>query len=381
MVVKAQIENECAPAWDQQVAMADQPQAIQTAPGSPNMATDQHAHTQDTAEVRTPAENQSTTVPSPSLAGNVPSTPEAAKADASGSGKPAHVDSDPGTSNTGASLSNLDKIGLGVNIIRTARATETTMEGEHPSTSEATTTQAAPTSQDLQDLFEGTDVSGLNILDIDVDGSEDFSEIDPEMADELLGGGPEEMIENWVAECNREVTAGLGTGIQPDLENGLQNLDLANETMASTAVGAAPSADHVLAAPNPPVGAKEGASEDMDATEGGPSNTVAQPGLVQHRRTFEIEGVDEFRREDGQPLFLNAYPPVTRPKEPKVADSDQAYRGQDLVDPSVIRPRHTCCERLRRQEEDQRRKQTGRALPTPVASAGMTERSWYSGAK
>ncbi len=43
-------------------------------------------------------------------------------------------------------------------------------------------------------------MSGLDILDIDMDGSEDFSDIDPEMADELLGGGPEEMIQNWVAQ-------------------------------------------------------------------------------------------------------------------------------------------------------------------------------------
>ena len=69
-------------------------------------------------------------------------------------------------------------------------------------------------------------MSGLDILDIDMDGSEDFSDIDPEMADELLGGGPEEMIKNWVAKCNRDVTAGQETGTQPDLENGLKGLDM-----------------------------------------------------------------------------------------------------------------------------------------------------------
>ena len=74
-------------------------------------------------------------------------------------------------------------------------------------------------------------MGGLDILDIDVDGSEDFSDIDPEMADELLGGGPEEMIKNWVAQCNQEVTAGQETGTQPNLENGLHSLDLANDTM------------------------------------------------------------------------------------------------------------------------------------------------------
>ncbi len=98
LVVKAQIENECAPALDQQVAMADQPKAIQTAPGSPRTTTDQHARARDTAEIHTPTENQSTTTLSPSLVGNAPSMPDAVKTDANGSGKPAHVDFNPGTS-------------------------------------------------------------------------------------------------------------------------------------------------------------------------------------------------------------------------------------------------------------------------------------------
>ncbi len=42
------------------------------------------------------------------------------------------------------------------------------------------------------------DVADLDILDLDVDGSEVFSDIDPELADELLGEDPEEMIGNWV---------------------------------------------------------------------------------------------------------------------------------------------------------------------------------------
>ncbi len=112
--------------------------------------------------------------------------------------------------------------------------------------------------------------------------------------------------------------------------------------------------------------------------EGESSTTEAQPGLIQHRSTFGIEKVGELRQEDGQPLFLNAYPPVTRPTELKVDDPDQAYRGQDLVDPSVIRPRHTRHERLRRQEEDQKKKQAGKVLPKPVASAGTAERACYS---
>ncbi len=260
--------------------------------------------------------------------------PDAIEVEASRSGKSAQVDLDPGTADTGASLSNLDKIGMRVRIIRTARATEAAREGGQPSTSGTAVSPTASTSLNLQDLFGDTDLGGLDILNIDLDGSEDFPDIDPKMADELLGGGPEEMIENWVAQCNREVTAGQETGTQPDLENGLQSLDLANETMDRTTA----SADHALAAPGSPVSAKEGTPETMDVTEGGPSTTEAQPGLVQHRCTFEIEKVGEFCRKDGQPLFLNTYPPVTRPKGLKVDDPDQAYRGQDLVDPSVIRP-------------------------------------------
>ncbi len=134
-------------------------------------------------------------------------------------------------------------------------------------------------------------------------------------------------------------------------------------------------------APGSPVSPKEGAPEDIDATEGGSSTTEAQPGLIQRRNTFRIEKVGEFRREDGQPLFLNAYPPVTRPTGLKVDDPDQAYRAQDLVDPAVIRPRHTRRERLRCQEEDQRKKQAGKVLPIPVASPETTERTWYSGSQ
>ncbi len=149
------------------------------------------------------------------------------------------------------------------------------------------------------------------------------------------------MIANWVTQCNREVSACLGRGIQPDLQNGLQNLDQAKETVPSTTAEAAPSATHALAVPKPPAMIKEGAPEDMDATEEGPSTTVAQPGLVHRQCTFEFKGVGEFSREDDRPLSRNAYPPVTRPKELLGDDLDQAYWGQDLVDPSVIRPRHT----------------------------------------
>ncbi len=59
--------------------------------------------------------------------------------------------------------------------------------------------------------------------------------------------------------------------------------------------------------------------------------------------------------------------------------SDQAYRGQDLVDPMVIRPRHTRRERLQRQEEAQKKRQTAPGLPVTVGAAGATERVWYRG--
>ncbi len=96
LVVKAQIENECVPAPNQQVAMAAQPQAIRTVPGSLNTTAGQHVHAREAVEVHTPTDNQPTTAPSPSLAGNAPSTPDAVTADASGSSKPAHIDVDPG---------------------------------------------------------------------------------------------------------------------------------------------------------------------------------------------------------------------------------------------------------------------------------------------
>ncbi len=49
--------------------------------------------------------------------------------------------------------------------------------------------------------------------------------------------------------------------------------------------------------------------------------------------------------------------------------------------PSTIRPRHTRRERLRRQEEDRKKQEVGKALPTPVASAETTERVWYHGSQ
>ncbi len=119
----------------------------------------------------------------------------------------------------------------------------------------------------------------------------------------------------------------------------------------------------------------------MDTTETGSSTAEAQPGLTRYKHVVKINKVGEFCREDGQPRFLHAYPPVTRPAGLQIDDPDQAYRGQDLVDPSTIRPRHTRRERLRRQEEDRKRQQEGKELPTSVASAETTKRVWYSGGR
>ncbi len=119
----------------------------------------------------------------------------------------------------------------------------------------------------------------------------------------------------------------------------------------------------------------------MDTTETEPSVPEAQPGLTRYKHIIKIDKVGEFLRKDGQPRFLHAYPSVPRPAGLQTDDPDQAYRGQDLVDPSKIRPWHTRRKRLKCQEEDRKRQQEGKALPTSVASAETTERVWYSGAR
>ncbi len=175
-----------------------------------------------------------------------------------------------------------------------------------------------------------SDVGDVDILNLYVDGSEDFSDIDPDLAYELLGESPEEMIGNWVARCNRDVTAGLDKGTQPDLESGFRDLDLADSVTPEATTSAASIVTHAPAAPLSP------AASEMDTTEGRPTTIAAQPGLSIHQDTFQINGVGEFNQDNGQPISLNAYPPVVRPKEPLREDPDQVYRGQDLVDPAVI---------------------------------------------
>ncbi len=231
LVVKVQIEHDRAAVQDQQVATAGQPATQHAAPDAPSVATDQPARTQDPAGIQTPAENRPTTAPSPSLEGAAPDASNEVTVSTNESDNPTSTNLDHQTLGAGATLSDLDRIGLGTRIIRTTTASGTIREGEQPSTSGVVDSQPASTSQGHQDLFGDTNISGLNILDIDVDGSEDFSDIDPEMVDQLLGGGPEEMIKNWVAGCNRGMTAEQGPGTQPDLETGLKSLDLANEAM------------------------------------------------------------------------------------------------------------------------------------------------------
>ncbi len=51
-----------------------------------------------------------------------------------------------------------------------------------------------------------------------------------------------------------------------------------------------------------------------------------------------IEDIGAFRCRDGQPLRLNAYPPVVKSAVLPQGGQDQAYRGQDLVEPATSWP-------------------------------------------
>ncbi len=74
------------------------------------------------------------------------------------------------------------------------RATGVPIEREQPSTSAAPATWMVSSRQEAQWLLTCEDVEDFNILDIGVDGSEDFSDIDPDLVDELLGEDPEKVI-------------------------------------------------------------------------------------------------------------------------------------------------------------------------------------------
>ncbi len=313
LVVKVQIENDRAATQNQQVATADQPTAWQTAPAAPGV----DPATQHQVGIQTSGQDQ------PVFALDI------SHEVIIDSDNPASASLDPQTLGAGATLSDLDRTGLGVRITRTTRASGTIREGERPSTSGVVDSQPISTGQAGHDLGDD-DLGDVDIMDIDVDESENFAEIDPAWADHLLADGPEEMIKNWVTGCNRRMTAEHA----------------ANETMGC----ADPSADCAQAAPDPPAPEEEGALEEMDATKAEPSVPEAQPGLTRYKYVIKIDKVGEFFRKDGQPRFLHAYPPISRPAGLQTDDPDQAYRGQDLVDSSIIRPRHTRRERFRRQE-------------------------------
>ncbi len=337
LVVKAQIEHDCAAAQNQHGATTDQPTAQQTAPAAPSEgpATPQQVGTQ------TSGQDQSEVALNISHEIIVDSD------------NPTSASLDSQTLGTRATLSDLDRAGLGVRVTRTTRASGTIKEGEQPSTGQpASIGQATPAAED-------DDLGDVDIIDINVDESEDFVEIDPAWADHLLADGPEEMIKTWVIVCNRQTTAERAAKETPDCAD--------------------PGADCAQTARDSLAPEEEGAPEDMDTTEAETPVPEAQPGLTRYRNFVKIDKVGEFIRKDGQPRFLHAYPPISHPTGQQTDDPDQAHQGQDLIDPSLIRPRHTRRERLRRQEEEQKRQQKDKTLPTPVASAGTTERVWYSG--
>ena len=269
LVVKAQIEHDRAAAQNQLVATADQPTARQTVPAAPDV---DHAMPHQVG-TQTSGQDQS------EVALNI-SHEVIIDSDHSVS-----ASQDPQTLGAGATLSDLDRAGLGVRITRTTRASGTIREGEQPSTSGAVANQPISTSQAAPDPGDD-DLGDVDILDIDVDEAEDFAEIDPAWADHLLADGPEEMIKNWVTGCNKQTTTGCA----------------AKETVGCTN----PSTDCVQAVPDPPALEEEATFEEMDATETEPSVPEVQPGLTRYKRVIKIDKVGEFFRKDGQPRFLHA---------------------------------------------------------------------------
>ncbi len=360
LVVKAQIENDRAAAQNQPEATADQPMAQQPAPAAPGLS----PSTPHQVGVQTPGQDRAAVAPDVSYEVTIATTEGE---------EHAPIDVDPQTSEGGTSLSDLDRIGLRTRVIRTSRASGATLETEQPSTSKVDDSQVANTQQSPSEQTVGTAPSDIDILDLGVEGSEDFSDIDLDLADELLGGSPEEMIKNWVEKYNQETTSGLDKEMQPDLERDFDNLTLAAGEDPEVSARTISSVVQV-----PATSSLSTATQGSDPEER-PETIAAQPGLSLGRHTFRIEGVGEFRREDGQSTALYAYPPVVKPTEPMEGDSDQAYRGQDLVDPMVIRPRHTRRECLQRQEEAQKKRQTAPELPVTVGAASATESVWYRG--
>ncbi len=114
-VVKVQIEHDAQPCKTNKWPWltSQQPNRLRQIPPVQQLTS---LCTQDPAEVQTPEENQSTTAPSSSLARAVPDASDVITIDTNESGKPTHFDLDPQTSDAGASLSDLDRIGLGVGV-------------------------------------------------------------------------------------------------------------------------------------------------------------------------------------------------------------------------------------------------------------------------
>ncbi len=276
LVVKAQIEHDHAAAQNQQVATADQPMARQTAPAAPDV---DHA-TPHQVGVQTSGQSQPATAPDVSHEVTIATT----KGDAH-----VPIDVDLQISDTGASLSDLDRVGLGTRVVRTTRAFGAVLETEHPSTSTVDGNQATHPQQDPSEQTVDPESAAVDILDLGVQGSEDFSDIDLDLADELLGGSPEEMIQNWVDKYNQETTSCLDEEMQPDLERDFTNLAVADKENPEVSVRTVSSIVQIPAT-----------SSLSTATQGGdpeerPETIAAQPGLSLGKRTFRIEGVGEFR--------------------------------------------------------------------------------------
>ncbi len=99
------------------MATADQPTAQKTAPAAPSAAPNQLERTQHQVGVQTPEQDPSMTAPGPSLVGTAPDVSHEVTIDTTESDEPAHIDLDPQTQGTGATLSDLDRIGLGTRVI------------------------------------------------------------------------------------------------------------------------------------------------------------------------------------------------------------------------------------------------------------------------
>ncbi len=119
LVVKAQIENDRAAAQNQQMATANQPTAQQTAPAVPCVS----PGTPCQVGVQTAGQGQPATAPDISHEVTIATTEGDTHVP---------IDVDLQISDTGASLSDLDRISLGTRVVRTTRASGATLETNTP---------------------------------------------------------------------------------------------------------------------------------------------------------------------------------------------------------------------------------------------------------